>query len=144
MKQDKCAICGKTKNLENHHIIPKVDGGTDDETNFLTLCSEHHALMHGIELTRDRKCWGNPNKIKKGDYRNTHIKRNSDGRFAKQKTHKIRKLIYLSKEEWEWIDTEKKKYKCGSGAVVSILIGKYSNKRSKNPLEEILWNSKTG
>lgn len=33
---------------ENHHIIPKHDGGTDDENNLVTLLPEEHYLAHLI------------------------------------------------------------------------------------------------
>ena len=139
MKQDKCAVCGTTKNLEHHHIIPKVDGGTDDETNFLTLCAKHHAAMHGIELTRQRKSWGGPNGMLKGQYSYSHIKHGANGKFVKAEKVKARKLILLHEHEWELIDKEKRKYKCGRGGFVSILLEKYMNEKSiKNSLEELL------
>tara|TARA_B100000085_G_C18129462_1_gene344626 strand:- start:26 stop:433 length:408 start_codon:yes stop_codon:yes gene_type:complete len=127
MKQDKCAVCGTTKNLEHHHIISKADGGTDDETNFLTLCSKHHAAIHGIELTRRRGGWGSPNRILKGQYSNSHLKRGSNGRFVKGEKLKSRKLICLHEHEWEFIDKVKRKYKCGRGGFISILLEKYMN-----------------
>jgi len=130
MKQDKCSICGKTENLEHHHIIPKADGGTDDETNLLTLCSEHHAVMHGIELTRKRKSWASPNRILKGQYTNSHVKRGSDGRFLKWETpSRIQKVLCLYEHEWELIDKAKKEYKCGRGGFISMLLEKYNNER---------------
>ena len=43
-----CVICGTNKNIHHHHIIPKSRGGTDDHTNFISLCSEHHAMIHQL------------------------------------------------------------------------------------------------
>ena len=48
MKFDKCVICGTNKNLEHHHIKSVVDGGDDHPHNFITLCSEHHAMIHQL------------------------------------------------------------------------------------------------
>lgn len=43
-----CALCGSTEGLEHHHVIPRASGGTDDETNLLTVCHTHHGLIHGM------------------------------------------------------------------------------------------------
>ena len=56
MKKDACKMCGKRTDLELHHIIPKVNGGTDDETNLVCLCSSCHYklhLMNRSELIKD-------------------------------------------------------------------------------------------
>ncbi len=51
-----CQICGAktTKNkkveLEVHHIRPKSMGGTDDETNLVTLCKSCHDKVHKGKL----------------------------------------------------------------------------------------------
>ena len=58
-----CCICGVTNNLHHHHIIPRSRGGTDDETNYLTLCGEHHGWIHSIRPNS----WNNhPQLIKEG------------------------------------------------------------------------------
>jgi len=43
-----CCICGTTNDLHHHHIIPRSRGGTNDETNYLTLCGEHHGWIHSM------------------------------------------------------------------------------------------------
>ena len=43
MKLNFCVLCGTTEKLHHHHVIPKVQGGTNDEDNFITLCFDHHA-----------------------------------------------------------------------------------------------------
>jgi hypothetical protein len=55
MKLDFCVICGTTKNLQHHHIIPISEGGDDHEHNFLTVCWEHHNFIHNIRRTRDKE-----------------------------------------------------------------------------------------
>ena len=46
---DFCCICGKTSDLHNHHIIPRAKGGTEHETNMITLCTKHHTWIHGLK-----------------------------------------------------------------------------------------------
>ena len=48
MKFSCCVICGTTENLEHHHIKPVVKGGDDHQHNFITLCDEHHGMIHQI------------------------------------------------------------------------------------------------
>ena len=43
-----CVICGTNKNLEHHHIKPVSKGGDDHPHNFITLCDEHHGMIHQI------------------------------------------------------------------------------------------------
>ena len=38
--------CGSDRWLHLHHVVPVARGGTDDPTNLVCLCSEHHALVH--------------------------------------------------------------------------------------------------
>ena len=44
-----CAVCGRTHDLNHHHLVPRGAGGTDDEANLITLCRECHGKMHGVE-----------------------------------------------------------------------------------------------
>lgn len=43
------SICGATRWLHKHHIIPKSRGGNDAADNLVTLCSFHHQLWHRSE-----------------------------------------------------------------------------------------------
>ncbi len=43
-----CVICGTNKGVEHHHITPVCKGGTDHQHNFITLCPEHHGMIHSI------------------------------------------------------------------------------------------------
>tara|TARA_B000000557_G_scaffold230775_1_gene203729 strand:+ start:780 stop:1220 length:441 start_codon:yes stop_codon:yes gene_type:complete len=52
MKLKFCVLCGTTEKLHHHHVIPRIKGGTDDEDNFITLCHDHHAMIHQITPTR--------------------------------------------------------------------------------------------
>ncbi len=48
MITDYCCVCGVKSDLEVHHVQPLVDGGSDDDTNKITVCSHHHGLMHSV------------------------------------------------------------------------------------------------
>ncbi len=50
MKLTFCALCGCTENLVHHHVVPRSIGGTDDETNRLTVCPPCHGTVHGMTL----------------------------------------------------------------------------------------------
>ena len=52
-----CVICGTNKNLEDHHIKPVSRGGDNHQHNFITLCEEHHEMIHQIRpgAWNDRK-----------------------------------------------------------------------------------------
>ncbi len=41
-----CAVCGNTDYLEYHHLIEKINGGTDDFDNIILLCARCHAIIH--------------------------------------------------------------------------------------------------
>ena len=55
MKLNFCVVCGNKDNLHHHHIIPKSDGGNDNDHNFLTFCWEHHDFIHDIRKTRNKE-----------------------------------------------------------------------------------------
>jgi hypothetical protein len=42
--------CRSARNLEVHHILHQVNGGSHDPSNLITLCSGHHAAHHDGKL----------------------------------------------------------------------------------------------
>lgn len=51
MKLNYCVACAEddpTK-LEHHHLVPRSAGGSDHETNLITLCHVCHGKAHGFE-----------------------------------------------------------------------------------------------
>jgi HNH endonuclease len=50
MRLDFCALCGEADAaaLEHHHFIPRALGGSDDESNMLTVCGTCHGRIHDI------------------------------------------------------------------------------------------------
>ena len=49
MKTKYCAVCGSTKELQEHHFIPISIGGKDENNNIITLCILHHNFIHKME-----------------------------------------------------------------------------------------------
>lgn len=43
-----CIFCGELESLENHHILPRVLDGTDQQENLITLCTICHDKIHLI------------------------------------------------------------------------------------------------
>lgn len=41
-----CKLCGTKDNLVSHHMLPISCGGTDDESNIVTLCKNCHSKVH--------------------------------------------------------------------------------------------------
>ena len=50
MKLKFCVACGTKDNLHHHHLKPRSLGGSDDETNLVTLCQECHAIYHNTSF----------------------------------------------------------------------------------------------
>lgn len=42
--RSRCVLCGFDTIVEVHHIHPRRKGGTDDLTNLITLCPNHHVM----------------------------------------------------------------------------------------------------
>lgn len=45
---DFCVFCGTKEGIEQHHVLPRAEGGSDDPTNILSVCGAHHGLLHNI------------------------------------------------------------------------------------------------
>lgn len=41
-QEPKCQVCGTIEDLDVHHIVPIMSGGTNDEWNLMTLCVSCH------------------------------------------------------------------------------------------------------
>lgn len=48
----RCRYCAGTSFLHLHHIIYRSQGGIHEPWNLITLCEEHHSLMHS-----DKRRW---------------------------------------------------------------------------------------
>ena len=88
MKLRFCIICGTNKNLEHHHIIPKVRGGDDHQHNFITLCCEHHAMIHMVRPGS----WTNRKKLQREGIEKAKLKGVYKGGRLKIDVEKIKEL----------------------------------------------------
>lgn len=50
MKHDYCVACGNVDNLQQHHLFPKSLGGSDEDSNLITLCGKCHGRLHAKRL----------------------------------------------------------------------------------------------
>jgi 5-methylcytosine-specific restriction endonuclease McrA len=41
-----CRFCNRRNALHVHHVIYRSEGGSNDQSNLITLCYEHHDLIH--------------------------------------------------------------------------------------------------
>jgi predicted restriction endonuclease len=48
----RCALCDSTIGIQLHHVVKRSQGGTESPQNLITLCSDCHALAHGMNLRR--------------------------------------------------------------------------------------------
>lgn len=51
----KCFCCFSKLELTEHHIIPKNIGGTEEESNKITLCLNCHMLLHQSLIIKNKK-----------------------------------------------------------------------------------------
>jgi len=42
----KCFMCGTTKIITKHHVVPLHVGGIDLKSNIVDMCKTHHDLFH--------------------------------------------------------------------------------------------------
>ena len=68
-----CARCGRNENIEKHHIIPKSEGGSEDDKNKKELCLACHDFIHARRLLKSHlkieKRRGDVNRIKVWEHR---------------------------------------------------------------------------
>lgn len=49
MRLNFCVFCGVTEGVEQHHVIPRAEGGSDADDNIISVCGKHHGLLHRIQ-----------------------------------------------------------------------------------------------
>lgn len=59
---NKCCNCGSEKNIEYHHIVPLINGGTNNLSNIVPICEECHNKAHDKKYLKERG-GGRPNII---------------------------------------------------------------------------------
>ena len=46
MKLKFCVACGAKDDLQHHHLVTRAEGGSDNPSNLITLCSSCHHKLH--------------------------------------------------------------------------------------------------
>ena len=142
MKLNFCVLCGTTEKLHHHHVIPKAQGGTDDEDNFITLCYDHHAMIHQIAPTR----FNNMQELAAIGRKNAMARGVKMGMKPKYE-HLHPQIIKMYCEEWKGLGTIGKELGISRSGVQHIIrkLG-IKNKRGPKPPEfqKYKTNKKTG
>ena len=116
MKLDFCVLCGTTEKLHHHHVIPKVQGGTNDEDNFITLCFDHHAMIHSISPTR----FNNMQVLAQIGRKNAMARGVKMGAKPKHE-HLYPKITEMYCKEWKGYGTISKEFGLPKTTVVNII-----------------------
>lgn len=48
-----CVLCGDTRAIHIHHVIPRSHGGSNEEENLVCLCPYCHRIIHGEVTAND-------------------------------------------------------------------------------------------
>lgn len=53
----RCELCGYDKILQYHHVIFRENGGSDNLSNIIALCPNHHMEVHhcGLDISEEHK-----------------------------------------------------------------------------------------
>ena len=117
MKLDFCCICGTKENLHHHHITPRFRGGSDDETNLITLCGTHHAWIHGLRPTS----WNNHSNAVKESLQEAKDLGFQIGRKPKHFTKEEIDNLLEMRKKGVGIKKCATKFKCGIGTVYNVI-----------------------
>lgn len=50
MRTKNCAVCGTRKHLEEHHVKYQSMGGSDEDSNKVTVCASCHGIIHQMSV----------------------------------------------------------------------------------------------
>jgi hypothetical protein len=54
LRLEPCAICGwNISTRDVHHIVDVAKGGKNEESNLITLCPNHHRMVHNNLISQD-------------------------------------------------------------------------------------------
>lgn len=99
-----CQCCGKKDcQLQTHHIIYRIHGGSDDENNLITLCKECHKGVHDGTIVLDKK----PKKMKLKHATHMSIIRS---RLLKEYPNAIETFGFVTSENRNHLKLEKDHY----------------------------------
>ena len=118
MRLSFCVACGDDNpdHLNNHHLVPRSVGGSDDESNLITLCRVCHGKIHGCEWSnnhrwlvkrgqREFRAWQKQIREQRAvEQKRRSEKKRKDGWLDIQQTLDLRKKFKLPlfAEEMHW------------------------------------------
>lgn len=99
-----CQICGKKHTrLEVHHIVFRSQGGTNDESNLITLCEDCHSGIHNGKIALTKK----PKKLNLKHATHMSIIRSQ---LLKRYPEAIETFGFVTKENRNHLDLPKEHY----------------------------------
>ena len=118
MKLAFCCVCGITKDLQQHHILPAVWNSGNRSRNDLTItvCATHHDMIH--EVQKNRKLQHN-NLVREGQQRAKErgVKLGRPTKVTRELSLEVKKL----RDNVVGIKTIAKTLQIGVGTVYNIL-----------------------
>ena len=88
-----CANCGSNKHIHYHHIIPLINGGTNNLGNIVPLCEDCHGLAHERSSYKLLRAGKERAKTKKG-YK--------EGRPKKYSEQELKEAMKLKSEGFSY------------------------------------------
>jgi 5-methylcytosine-specific restriction endonuclease McrA len=89
-----CPNCGRSIELTKHHLIPKVKGGENSDSNYIWLCGDCHSQVHLLYDNNHLKLVLNTKDLLLAD---ENLKK--FGKFASKQTSNIKKKQSNSKKK---------------------------------------------
>lgn len=77
-----CAVCGTSKRLQVHHILPRRKGGDADHSNLIPLCVAHHRAIE--TMTVEAMTVGPPDEVAKVVGLRLRIRQTATSKILKQ------------------------------------------------------------
>lgn len=148
----RCKCCHTVKNLTAHHILPRHDGGNDDQKNLITLCGVCHDLAEMGQLTFEQYANGYLFKTYVEDYPKTYIAVNGKLKFVGRSffngnTYELQRARPRIVDNW--LDELKGRFRMKKKVTTKSELTKPGNKnsvgrRAKIFLSEIPLNNQKG
>lgn len=124
-----CVNCGSDNNIEYHHIIPLINGGTNKISNIVALCQQCHYIAHQKSKPKEYK-GGRPKAIEFKDAEPI-LHRYFNLEIGSKETKELLGLSNKNKSTWYRLTSEyKQKYNISYKFRNNIDIQSFHNERS--------------
>lgn len=102
-----CVNCGVNENIEYHHIVPLINGGTNKLSNIVPLCFECHSKAHDKKRFKN-KCGGRP-KINTFENSEHILKKYFDLEIGTKEAKKLIGISINNKSTWSELTNQYRK-----------------------------------